>query len=74
MRVNDGMQLMPIVSSSAIQGVEFDELTHRLQITFTSGKTYTYYGVPRSVYERFLQAPSKGIFFNDYIKDQYSFA
>jgi hypothetical protein len=65
---------MPIVSSSAIQEIEFDELTHRLQITFTSGKTYTYYGVPRSVYERFLQAPSKGTFFNDYIKDQYSFA
>jgi KTSC domain-containing protein len=45
-----------------------------LDITFTSGKTYTYSNVPKSVYERFLRAPSKGQFFNDYIKDQYGFA
>jgi hypothetical protein len=63
---------MPTVSSSAIQRIEFDELTHRLYITFTSGKTYTYYGVPRSVYERFVNAGSKGSFFNDHIKDRYS--
>jgi hypothetical protein len=65
---------MPSVSSSAIQQIEFDELTHRLHITFTSGKTYTYYGVPRSIYESFLQAASKGTFFNDSIKDRYTFA
>ena len=65
---------MPSVSSSAIHQIEFDELTHRLYVTFTSGKTYTYYGVPRSVYEGFVQAASKGAFFNDYIKDRYSFA
>ena len=65
---------MPTVSSSAIQRIEYDELSHRLQITFTSGKTYTYYGVPRSVYESFLHASSKGTFFNDYIKDRYTFA
>jgi hypothetical protein len=65
---------MPTVSSSAIHEIEFDELTHRLYITFTSGKTYTYYGVPRSIYERFVHAASKGSFFNDYIKDRYSTA
>jgi hypothetical protein len=36
-----------------------------------SGNTYTYYGVPKDVYERFLHASSKGQFFNDYIKDRY---
>jgi hypothetical protein len=66
--------VVPAVSSSAIREIEFDELTHRLYITFTSGKTYTYYGVPRSVYERFAHAASKGAFFNDFIKDRYSFA
>lgn len=63
---------MPVVSSSAIRQIEFDELTHRLYVTFTSGSIYTYYGVPRNVYERFMRAPSKGTFFNDYIKDRYS--
>ena len=45
-----------------------------MYITFTSGKTYTYYGVPRSTNESFVRAASKGTFFNDYIKDRYSFA
>jgi hypothetical protein len=72
-RLNDGVFVVPLVASSAIQSIEFDELTNRLRITFTSGKTYTYYAVPRSVYEGFLNAPSKGEFFNEYIKDQYSF-
>jgi KTSC domain len=71
---HDGVFVMPLVVSSAIQSIEFDELTNTLQITFTSGKTYTYYAVPRSIYERFLNAPSKGTFFNEYIKDRYSFA
>jgi hypothetical protein len=63
---------MPTVGSSAIREIEFDELTHRLYVTFTSGKTYTYYRVPRSVYQRFVHAASKGMFFNDYIKDRYT--
>jgi hypothetical protein len=65
---------MPAVSSSAIRETEYDELAHRLEITFVSGKSYIYEGVPRSVYERLLQPPSKGTFFNDHIKDKYSFA
>ncbi len=65
---------MPLVTSSAVQSVEFDELTNRLQITFTSGKTYTYYAVPRRVYEQFIGASSKGTFFNEHIKDRYGFS
>lgn len=64
---------MPVVSSSAIEKIEFEDLTNRLAITFTGGRTYTYFGVPRSVYERFMAAPSKGTFFNEHIKDRYSF-
>jgi KTSC domain len=73
-REHDGVFVMPVVSSSAIQQVEYDNRTQQMQITFVSGKTYTYFGVPRSVYERFVQAPSKGTYFNEYIKDQYGFA
>ena len=65
---------MPTVSSSAIRRIEYDELTSRLHVTFASGKTYTYYRVPRSIYERFLLAASKGTFFNDHVKDRYSVA
>jgi hypothetical protein len=62
---------MPAVASSAILRIEYSEFTRELQVTFTSCNTYTYYGVPKDVYERFLHASSKGQFFNDYIKDRY---
>ena len=64
---------MPRVESSMIRRIEYEEPTRELDITFTSGKTYTYVDVPKSVYQRFVRAPSKGQFFNDYIKDQYEF-
>ena len=63
---------MPYVHSSAIEAIDYNPATKVLTITFTGGKTYDYYGVPKSVYEAFIAAPSKGTFYNDYIKDHYS--
>ncbi|WP_183450714.1 KTSC domain-containing protein [Microvirga lupini] len=65
---------MPYVSSSAISRIEHDPVTLKLYITFHGTGTYTYYGVPRTVYEAFLRASSKGQFYNDRIKDRYSSA
>ena len=63
---------MPSVSSSAISRIEYKEASSTLSIWFvSSGGPYDYYGVPRSLYERFLSAPSKGSFFNRYIREQY---
>ena len=64
---------MPRVESSMIRRIEYEEPARELDITFTSRRTYTYVDVPKSVYQGFLRAPSKGQFFNDYIKDQYEF-
>jgi len=63
---------MPNVSSSAIARIEHDPVSLNLYITFHDSGTYTYYRVPRSIYEAFLRARSKGKFFNDYIRDRYS--
>jgi hypothetical protein len=64
---------MPYVSSSAIRRVEHDERSLQMQIWFVeSGGPYTYYGVPRSVYDAFLRAGSKGAYFNTHIKDRYA--
>ncbi len=65
---------MPTVDSAAIERIEYDELSQRLLITFAGGKTYKYYDVPRSVYENFLRAESKGGFFNRCVRDRYDFA
>ena len=63
---------MPDLSSAAISRVEHDEGSSRLAVWFRgSGRLYVLSGVPRSVYEAFLLAPSAGGFFNRRIRDRY---
>ncbi|WP_349257237.1 KTSC domain-containing protein [Vitreimonas sp.] len=65
---------MPAVNSSAISQVEYDAATSTLSVWFTSGKQYDYPGVPATLYQQLLSAPSVGQFFNAHIRDQYSVA
>jgi hypothetical protein len=64
---------MQDVQSSALRSVGYDAGSQTLAITFVSGSTYEYSGVPRSVYEGLLSAPSKGSYFNTHVKGQYSY-
>lgn len=68
---NDAAEQNTPVSSSAISSVSYHALTQRLEITFHSGKTYTYQGVPVHVYQGLMAAGSKGAYFNENIKDNY---
>ena len=61
------------VSSSVIRAIRYDEKQKRLIVTFTSGKTYAYEGVPKTVHEALQTAPSVGAFFNKSIRDRYPF-
>lgn len=42
-----------------------------LFLLFNKGTLYTYGGVPRSVYDDFVGAPSQGKFFHEFIKTNY---
>ena len=44
-----------------------------LEIEFTDGSIYTYYGVSPLVWANFLRVTSKGWFFNKYIRNNFSF-
>ena len=50
---------MPEVSSSAIQRIEYDAGLRKLLVIFLETGAYTYFDVPRPVYEQFLDAPRK---------------
>lgn len=62
---------MPLVSSSAMSRVEYDEGSRRLDIWFNGTGRYTYYGVPLAIYLGLLNASSKGRYFNDNIRDRF---
>jgi hypothetical protein len=64
---------MPKIESSMMKRVDYDDASKELDITFISGKTYRYLDVSPEVYSALLDAESKGEFFNEYIKDEFSF-
>jgi hypothetical protein len=59
--------------STAIATLGYDEAKRELYVTFTSGRHYIYFDVPRGRYIAFTRASSKGRFFNYYIRDHFDF-
>jgi hypothetical protein len=64
---------MPAVDSSAILRIRYQQEGETLLVTFITGKTYAYDGVPASIYDAFLAAASHGTFFNAHIRDRYPY-
>jgi hypothetical protein len=62
------------VRSTSIASIAYDPSTSVLEIEFLNGTTYRYFLVPEKTHDAFLSAPSKGIFFNQSIRDRYAFA
>lgn len=60
-------------SSSAISYTVYNSEKQDLTVYFTNGYESTYTGVPNEVYESFKTSDSKGKFFNENIKNAYSF-
>ena len=59
------------VSSRSIAALGYDDDTETLEVEFVSGTVYRYRSVSQDVFEDFRQAPSKGAYFNQHIKDAY---
>ena len=59
------------VMSSTISAVGYDPGSRALEIRFTSGTTYRYSNVPEHCHTSLMNAPSKGSYFNTFIKDRY---
>ncbi len=61
------------VESTAIQVIDYDAERAKLFVRFVSGERYVYVGVPGEVCRSFLDAASKGRFFQAEIRDQYPY-
>ena len=59
--------------SSVISAISYDATNSTLRIIFVSGRIYDYKNVPERVFNEMKTTFSKGIYFNQYIKDSYSF-
>jgi lysyl-tRNA synthetase class 2 len=61
------------VESSAIREIDYDAVRAKLLVRFVSGERYVYVGVPGEVHRSFLEADSKGRFFQAEIRDRYPY-
>ena len=62
------------VASSNIRAVGYDITSQTLEVEFQSGWVYQYYGVSEYLHQQLMQAPSKGRFLNQYIKNAYPYS
>ena len=61
------------VSSSAVDRVAYDDETCTLDLWYKGGDRYSYFDVPRAIYEALLEAESIGGFVNREIKPHYRY-
>ena len=61
------------VNSTAISEIDYDAARAKLLVRFMSGERYVYVGVPGEVHRSFVEADSKGRFFQFQIRDRYPF-
>ena len=64
---------MPDFNSTAIRRAEYNDETRVLTLWFVeSGGPYDYFDVPEHVFDELCRAQSKGRYFADHIRDQYT--
>lgn len=62
------------VDSTLIRAVGYDLAGSIMEVELAAvGRVYRYFDVPLSIYSELMEAESKGTYFNDFIKDMYSY-
>jgi hypothetical protein len=56
------------VQSSSVSSVGYDRDSSTLEIEFLNGSIYQYFGVPESIFNGLMNAPSKGTFLDMFVK------
>lgn len=59
------------IISKALAKVGYDEERQTLEITFKDGRVYEFEDVPPKVHFELMTSASKGMYFQDYIRDVY---
>lgn len=60
------------VRSTSIAAISYDDRSQILQVEFTSGRVYEYEEVPEFLFRALSAARSKGHYFNQSIRDRYT--
>jgi hypothetical protein len=62
------------VESTTLATIAYDEARKLLQLEFRSRAIYQYFGVPVAMHQALLGAPSKGSYFNQFIRGRFPYS
>lgn len=62
-----------LAASEALSSVGYDPKRCVLEVEFTSGRVYQYFGVPEREVDRLLRADSRGAYFSERVRDRYDY-
>ncbi len=62
------------LDSTTLVAAAYDDSAETLQLDFRDGTRYIYSGVVPGLYRGLLRAVSKGLFFNQHIRDHFPYA
>jgi hypothetical protein len=60
--------------STTLCTIGYDANRELLQLEFHNHATYQYFHVPAEIHEGLLQAPSKGAYFNRFIREKFAYS
>lgn len=60
--------------STTLASASYDHIRRQLQLDFHDGARYTYSAVAPALFRDLISAPSKGRFFNQYIRGRFPHA
>jgi len=62
------------VQSSSVASVGYLPRARTLEVRFRNGTVYQYFEVPNAIFALFLEASSKGTFFNEAVRSRFGHA
>lgn len=72
MCVDLGREGVTLVESSLLSSIGYST-DQTLELKFRSGVTYRYFAVPEMVVKAFIDAESKGGYFNRHVRDRFPY-
>jgi hypothetical protein len=67
------IDMQPTPESEPVESIGYDEPSEEVWVTFRSGSTYVYSGVPAAVFELFRTSDSKGSFVHHELRGVYPY-
>jgi hypothetical protein len=61
------------VESTTLATVGYDVALSILHLEFQGGANYQYFGIPAAVHQGLLDAPSRGSYFNQFIRGHFAY-